>query len=400
MFALVALNWNRPGDPRIPLGHASLVAALAEAEVPHRGFVVDLNGPEPCVVRLAREILDANPGIIGIGCYVWNEAFTQKLVPQLRAQGFHGIIVLGGPQITYAGPGVEDLYPDVDVFVRGYAEDALVEIARGHRPVGAHFRGESDLARQATVDLVNLPSPWTSGALPIDSGLVRMETQRGCIFKCSFCQHPGHSSSRPLSKARVDAETELFGLGGVRKIAVLDPIFNHGPHQLRVLERLDSMRWRGDLSLQCRFELLSDEFIELAQPLRPQLEFGLQTIHEAEGRAVMRPNDMDRVSDAVARLHAASLYFEVTLIYGLPNQTLESFRETLAWCEEHRVPTVRAFPLVLLRGTQLHRDAGHWGLVEDDSTIPQVVASNSFSRDDHAEMARLAASLVLARRAG
>ena len=49
---------------------------------------------------------------------------------------------------------------------------------------------------------------------------------------------------------------------------------------------------------------------------------------------------------------------------------------------------------MLLRGTSLEAQRAEWGYVEsDDSRIPVVVESRWFSREDHAEMARLAATL-------
>ena len=51
---------------------------------------------------------------------------------------------------------------------------------------------------------------------------------------------------------------------------------------------------------------------------------------------------------------------------------------------------------MLLRGTGLHVERSRWGYVESEADrIPVVVESHSFSREDHAEMARIAASLEL-----
>jgi hypothetical protein len=93
-----------------------------------------------------------------------------------------------------------------------------------------------------------------------------------------------------------------------------------------------------------------------------------------------------------ASLREAGAFVEISLIYGLPNQTLESFRRSIDFALEHAT-SVRAFPLLLLRGTPLHGRQQELGLVEDDSLIPQVVASPTFTRGDHESMAAVARRL-------
>jgi radical SAM superfamily enzyme len=125
--------------------------------------------------------------------------------------------------------------------------------------------------------------------------------------------------------------------------------------------------------------------------LNVTLEFGLQTTVEAEYRAIKRPNHLDIVCSRIRQLHERQIDFEVSLIYGLPNQTLDSFRSSVDWCVQRRVPRVRAWPLMLLRGTPLYEQKQLYGFKEsDDKAIPIVVASNSFSETEYTEMARIA----------
>jgi coproporphyrinogen III oxidase-like Fe-S oxidoreductase len=194
----------------------------------------------------------------------------------------------------------------------------------------------------------------------------------------------------------VHKEVRLFAGAGVKRIAVLDPIFH--AKLARSIEILEGMRHHGlgaHLSLQCRFELLTPEFLDALEGLNVTLEFGLQTIQEREAHAVNRPNNMDKASNAIEALHARGIDFEVSLIYGLPHQTVESFKQSANWCLDHAVPTVRAFPLMLLRGTQLAKQRDAFGFVEsyEDERIPIVVSSHSFGRQEHAQMAALARQL-------
>lgn len=400
-LCLVALTWTRRKDPRVPLGHASILAALRARDIEVVPLVYAVNEASGSIPAMAREILTAVglDGDVAIGAYVWNEHVVQALLPALREAGHRGRILLGGPQISYAGAEIERLYPAADVFVRGHGESALVDLVErpDARIPGVHRRGEVDRGEQAQAALDTLPSPWLSAAVDIPSGgFVRMETQRGCPFRCSFCQHReagGRLVRTDFALARVEAELGAFVAAGVREIAVLDPIFNQGPNALGVLGRLRELGYDGKITLQCRFELVTDAFLDACDGLGVVLEFGLQTIHPAESKVVERGNNLRKVEEVVAKLRARRLAWEVTLIFGLPEQTVESFRASVDFCLTRGVPVVRAFPLMLLRGTKLERERDRWALVESDDTIPMVVASSTFDREDWTRMATLAQAL-------
>lgn len=400
---LVSLDWIRPGDPRMGLGCASIASSLRHAgvdvrvvadSVNRRGFSAD------AILRQTVEAIDAAGAdvLVGIGAFVWCEDEVQFL---LRGLGRRVDVVVGGPQVSYAAAGtLEALYPGASYFVRGQGEAAMVALAtRRHDngEAGLHVAGGEDLGTRGDFPLNALPSPHLDGTSPVGS-FVRWETQRGCQFACTFCQHrqPGaRLRSAKLGEDRLQREIVAFREAGTKRIAVLDPIFNSDERRaIRLLGEMRRVELAAELSLQCRFELTRAPFLDALEGLDATLEFGLQTIHADEARAVRRPNHMATVSKVIAGLNERSIPYEVSLIYGLPFQTLERFRASVDWCLSRGVPRVRAWPLMLLRGTALEAERARWGFVEsEDDRIPVVVESRWFSREDHAEMARLAASL-------
>ena len=399
---LLSLDWLRSKDQRTSLGHASLLSrlrAVPSVEVTSVARAVNAPGFDRReLLRELRQALVGDHADLAIGVYVWNDEIVRWLLRELRAGGFSGRVILGGPQLSYAPAGILALYPEADVVIRGYGEDALVEVlvgVDGREVPGVVLRGQRDRGDQARVDLGSLPSPILSGVLPIHP-FMRWETQRGCIYACSFCQHRESGARlkrRMLAPGRVRDEIDALVAGGVRDIAVLDPVFNTNPHSTPILERFSTSGYRGRLSLQSRFELLDEGFLEACGDLDVMLEFGLQTVIRSEMKAAARMNRLDRVESAIEALHRRGVPFEVSLIYGLPTQTLASFQETVGWCRDRGVPVIRAFPLMLLRGTQLDRDRARWGLLESDDVIPVVVGSDSFGRAEWEEMRALAESL-------
>lgn len=402
---LIEFPWGREKDPRVPLGHASLLATLqANEKIIVHSIVREINHPTFSIEEVFEEIRTLTQHHrnidIGIGVYVWAEVAIQKLLPMLKTLDTEVRIILGGPQISYSSKGLEEIYPDADVFVRGYGEFALLDLTLNkeiQNPLGIHLAGQEDMLAQTSVNIELLPSPWLNNIINTSTQkFVRWETQRGCPFTCTFCQHkePGSRlKKKEFDFARVMSEIDLFCSNEVNDIAVLDPIFNASSHSTNVLERFISNKYKGKLSLQCRAEMITDEFIDLASQLNVKLEFGLQTIHVIEGKAVKRKNNIPKVNNVLNKIRTRGIDYEISIIFGLPEQTLASFSETVEWCLLKKVPTLKAFPLMLLRGTEVERNKENWGLLESSGEMPIVTSSNTFSTDDWRQMAQIAEAL-------
>lgn len=411
LVILIEFYWTRDKDPRVPLGHASILAALNTVpNIEVMSMTVAVNQHTITAQDIAQSILDRASTCpdtdVAIGAYVWGEAHLRGVLGHLRGAGFKGRIILGGPQISYSGPGLEALYPEADVFVRGYGEDALRRIVQSpHKQAicGIHWAGEFDENRQTKVDLEQLPSPWLTGLIPLeDQRFIRWETQRGCTYRCAFCQHReagARLTRRALHLNRIKAELDLFCSSDVEAIAILDPIFNDNPSATAILERFIENGYTGHLSLQCRAEKICNKlgtdtaFLDAVEQLDACLEFGLQTIHKRESSAIKRNNYIPGVERAIQQCNRRGIDYEITLIYGLPEQTLESFKQSIDWCLQRGVPVLKAFPLMLLRGTVLDKQRDRWNLSEDGQDMPTVISSNTFNPEDHHQMAKLSQAL-------
>ena len=97
------------------------------------------------------------------------------------------------------------------------------------------------------------------------------------------------------------------------------------------------------------------------------------------------------------RLNELGISYEVSLIYGLPNQTVQSFRKSISLLRENGCTDIAAFPLMLLKGTELYAEKEKWGMEEEivgDFGIPTVTSSNSFTKNEWLQMNDLAVSLM------
>jgi radical SAM superfamily enzyme YgiQ (UPF0313 family) len=361
---------------------------------------------------------------------VWNEAHIQKLITIVRQKNYNGKILIGGPQVSYALPGtLESFYPNVDLFIRGYGESAFAELVAKSiikpnnaeilsKISGVHVAGLPDLGIQAKNTLEDLPSPYLDRVIDLNRSFIRWESQRGCPFRCSFCQHKDNYSSRQMiCSRRIEAEIELIcdeTKSSVKDIAVLDPTFNSGSSYLSVLECFIKNGYKGKLALQTRLEMVNDEFMDKVGELNRQgahvvLECGIQTIINAEMKVIRRLNNLKRIEKVSEQLRERKIAFEVSLIFGLPHQTIDSFKRSVDYCVNTIKPSkIDAWPLMLLRGTELEQSKEKYKLKEEIIPthqsislpkeriylgIPHVTSSPSFSTSDWLEMLNISTNL-------
>lgn len=426
---LVSLDWCRPKDPPISLGSASILSNLLKQGVAAKSLSYNVNNLHFNVDHVIQDIFDHKPSkttLVALGTFIWNEVHIQTILKLLDKYKFSGTVLLGGPQISYTTVHPQMYYSNVDIFCRGYAEQAVHKLmtqATDDDPCpqigGIVYKGMPDMKMQAMCELENLPSPLLEGTL-LPQNFLRWETQRGCPFRCAFCQHresdlttvAGLQRRKQFNASRLQEEIRLFCRHNVSDIAVLDPTFNSGPTYLSVLDEFIENNFQGKLSLQCRFEMVKDEFLQKISLLNSQgakatLEFGLQTAIKSEAKAIHRPNHLNKVREVVHDLHKMDIPFEVSLIFGLPLQTLDSFRKSVNFCLQLNIPSIKAWPLMLLRGTPLDsRESRQKYQLKEKSIsaseeidrvqvdIPHVVESSTFSYNDWLEMADIAAKLA------
>jgi radical SAM superfamily enzyme YgiQ (UPF0313 family) len=406
---LISFDLVRPGEIKTSLAIASILAHQRSEErwrdrmeVTHLSINMLEHGgsarPEQFEAQLAAYDLE-DFDAIALSAYVWNEYLLNPFIALLRCMGFRGKIVLGGYQITY-GREAELLhrYPDCQVFIAGQAEQAFAELPD-------HLNASSPIFLNMPVDFEHLASPYFSSELPVPmgAGMVRLETKRGCPYRCSFCAHRDLITRRvnkhPLEK--VFQELAFLAERRVQRVNILDPIFNAGKDHLEVMREAIHLGMRTTFTLQSRFENIRGEqgaaFLDLCEQGNFHLEFGLQTTDHVVSKHIDRANRMDLVDLALDQLVQRGIPFEVSLIYGLPGQTLESFQRSIDQLHSMGCTDIKAWPLMLLPGTKLYDQKELWGMKEEalgEFNIPVVTESSTFTREDWERMADNARTLL------
>jgi radical SAM superfamily enzyme YgiQ (UPF0313 family) len=378
-----------------PLALLYLKAYLVE----HEGFAFDDvrvlefdADAEPA--DIARAIAAAEPQVVGLSCYLWNVKTLGAAAAILKTTRPETTIVAGGPEVGPVAADVLRRSPGFDAIVNSEGEIPFAEICRGNldRVRGIVLRRGGDIVDtgEAAIlqDLNELPSPHDERYTgDHESRTICIETQRGCVFRCNFCYYNKDFSIRnrrfPLD--RVTREIGYWLERDVSWIYLMDPIFNLNAERAKAICRfiIDHNRRRTRFHAEVWAEFFDDELARLMREANFQfLEVGLQSIDDTALATVERRLRMQRFVAGVEHLKRHRLPFELQLIYGLPGDTVASFRKSLNFAVSLGPPELAVFTLMVLPGTELWRKADVLKLEFDREPPYDVRSHYSMSEAD------------------
>ena len=385
---LVSTNFCRPDEVRIPYGITCLVNAFMQGN--NNGsietFTYDLNehfnenlrkfciNYEKTAAVIAEKIMENGCNIAAFSVFAWSDELFKNTMAILGRCKKCPLIVMGGPMVFGDVETLEKEYPSADFFIESYGEKVFSNL--GEYLCRAEKSG-NPLIKDLPV-FEDLTSPYLSGLIPLKEGMtVRMELRRGCLFNCSFCRHR-NPEKKVFCVGCMEAHREelmLFKAAKVRKINVLDPYFNDGRAgfkriSLEFLKLLKELKITAEVSLQIRNEMLTDEYLDIAETM-PNLifEIGVQSLDNKVTAVINRGGDNKKVVEKLKEVAKRGIRTEITLIYGLPCQTAESFRRDLSLLKGFYFSKITAFPLQIYRGTEMFDKYLGYGLKAEPNDL-------------------------------
>ncbi len=395
-----------PSPQAVPLAAACLKAYLDARPEPVTPVHVTCSEfySGTAIDEISAAILAVRPDIVGFPLYLWNRVECSALAEKLRQVSPNLTIIGGGPESTADPAGVLAEAP-FDFLVLGEGEvtlaEALDRLAAGGLPddfegVARPLNGELVVSKRSQVkDLGVLPSPWLTGILDghIQNGVV-WQLSRGCSFGCDFCfDGMGDRKVRRYPLERLEAELEYVVQRGVNQIFVLDSTFNQDVKRAKALLRLIGEKApHVHCHFEVRHELLDAEQARLFAALTCSLQIGLQSADPEVARNVGRNFNRDEFVKKIGLLNEVGAIFGFDLIYGLPGDSLASFREGLDFALSLYPNHLDIFPLSVLPGTALHSRAEAAGLHHLTQPPYTLLHTPTFPASDMALARRLGAA--------
>jgi len=392
------------GAFRNHLGVSYLRAALAHEYI----STVQYLHPNPGTVdEVADDVLKHRPGTVGFTVYDTNFALAIAIARSIKQKRRGVRIVFGGPSASFCAPQILQNQPDVDACVMGEAEETGTSIFTqllqpgelqevppglavrrdGRIVAGALPRlvGGSDstpLSAHSTLDVVL--SPYLTGAL--DDGRTGILTGRGCTHHCQYCCFAalGRNRLRLHSIERVLAELECIAELQTRRgeryvVPIHDDAFTLLPARAKSLCQAIIDRHLG-LTLSCitRADAVDEELLRLMRQAGViSVAFGLESAVPSVLRAIgkVRPPGwahpdleperefVERVRNSVIAARTYGFNVGVSIVLGLPTETLEDGKATLRFVKSLPVDFYMHNFLWVYPGTPLWDTHDQYGIV-------------------------------------
>jgi len=190
---------------------------------------------------------------------------------------------------------------------------------------------------------------------------IHWESKRGCPYRCDYCEYGAATDKGAIIRIdndRLEKEVTLFKDSNIQEINVLDATFLIKDEDITTLNKLLSIP-NCKICLQMHFQTIKNEvgqnFLEICRTHKDRisLEFGLQTIHEDEMKILNRKNTISHVETVMKQLNDAEINYSISIIFGIPGQTVDSFKQTIEFIERNNCKEFHAYPLQLPKNSKM-----------------------------------------------
>lgn len=381
-----------------PLNLALLGAVCEKAG--HEVMILDAEGNGWSNQRLAQEIVNQKPDIVGFSAYSPFFHLSCDVAKEIKRLS-HLPIMIGGPHVTITKEKVLRDHPEFDYGFIGEAEDSLPEFlanrsdfsgtgqslrnipgvmwrdfsgkiqSTGPRWVTPDMMKKSDMFGEHPLDRLPLPArhllPMEKYKLGTPKGRVHftsLQTARGCPWSCIFCASDAIKTKRYIMKSpkRVVQEMEDIALRFpfVKHIYIVDDVLTFWPeHVIEICERMDAAGVKFTFESSTRANLVDNALIaRLAKSGLIRLSFGLETI-DKDMRVTMQkkvPLDAYPLANRICADNGVEAMNSIMI--GLPGETRETFEHLIDWVSNERdIKQANLAIAIPYPGTEFHEMA-------------------------------------------
>jgi radical SAM superfamily enzyme YgiQ (UPF0313 family) len=388
-------------DDRIPIyfvphmeNHFPLALGMISSAIRHwnHGELLERYLPVPIGYLTPQQLFEGPYRKFGRGIwlfsnYMWSLEHNLEVSAAVKRHDAGNLTVHGGPSTPEYEQACEDFmarHRSVDIAVHGEGEVATCQIlaaierssdgALQRTPALSEVPGISyrmpggtrrDLVRtDARVRMPNpdsIPSPYTQGLFDAYEARVEaaiIETNRGCPFRCTFCDW-GSATNQKVTRFelnRVQDELDWIGRNRIGVLWIADANFGMLKRDLEIAEKIVEVKRRHGYPQEVVVNYTKNANERLAEIIRVFTEGGIisqgiisiQTTDPDTLKIIDRENirtdKYDRLLEIFSEL---GLPLSTDLMIGLPGITPEAFDRDLQYYIDADV-SIKAYPTQLL----------------------------------------------------
>lgn len=282
--------------------------------------------------------------VVFFSIYVWNKNYCYELAKRLKQKNPNILTVFGGPELPHKNKNLFLQHPYIDTIVIGEGEqavsDILLKIIDG--------LDVPKVLQSARIRDLDFPSPYLDGSFdelmaqyPDIEWMPTLETDRGCPYKCTFCDWGSLTASKVVKFGleRVFAELEWFSKKELPFLTMTNANFGiFKERDLLITEKIVELSlstgYPKGISVSYAKNSNADVFkiVEKFKEANIQTGFilSLQTTTESVLENIKRTNmDVNDISVIADYGRKLQLPIFTEIIMGLPGETSTSWKNTI-----------------------------------------------------------------------
>lgn len=296
----------------------------------------------------------SEPSVVAFSNYAWNVEFNKALSKKIKKLYPDCVIIYGGHSVRNDSTEILQECDWIDYLIFGEGEEPfynlLMALAEGTdlsavNNIAYRSNGKTVCTpRSACPDISKYPSPYLTGLFdPIaDSETVELlsviETNRGCPYKCAYCDWSAKSKVRFFSMEKVKAELKWLSDRKIEYCFCADANFGMFKRDVEIADyciELKKTTGYPDVFRPCYAKENDDNVFEICSKFNEYhmdkgATMAYQSLSDDALENVNRKNlTMEHFADIVKKYNHAKIPTYSELILGLPGETYDSFCDGL-----------------------------------------------------------------------
>ena len=342
----------------LPYSCGLLWAHAQTNEIVKKSFILNqlVYKREP-IEELAQKLSKDN--IVAFSTYVWNRNYNFKLAKRVKELNQNVLILFGGPEPPITNPDIfSEIMPFADIIVKGEGEFIFTSILKTYLETKDYKQIKGLLINNSgrlidtgpgirIENLDEVPSPYLMGVFDKIMPLEKewngtLETNRGCPYKCTFCDWGSltYSKVKKFNLTRVYHELEWMAKNKIGYLDVADANFGiFIERDNLIVDKLIEVQKEYGYPYRTGWSWAKNQQSEVVQIAKKLIKSGhfnngltisLQSMDENTLNTIKRNNmGINKINELFSECRQEGVPLNVELILGLPSETLESWYKTM-----------------------------------------------------------------------
>lgn len=213
-----------------------------------------------------------------------------------------------------------------------------------------------------------------------------------CRSKCPYCDFYSMKLTKDTAEKYTEAVVRIIGEQQNQYQLTADTLYIGGgtPSLIgadNISKIVSAAKVFGsfeEITVECNPSCTEDGFFEkISMSGVNRVSLGLQSAVDSERRALGRTAGIKEVKKCIDEaMHAGIKNISLDVMLGIPNQTEESFEETLRFCTDSGAAHISAYMLKLEENTFFYKNQHRLNLPDDDFTADMYLKMVSFFEEN------------------